>query len=131
MIMNQMDIFLLMIVALLGAIVLIIFYAYQKEHNRRETYNYLSRIRSVIDEYPDMFVDNQDEVWVLDYLIAYYADSEENIYLHPRNVLDKLLAEKKVNRRKVEFLLRWLHYGEIINLDFATINLSSFINGKK
>jgi len=96
---------------------------FKKQKDREIIFNYLSQIRRTIDRYPEMFIDKKNEIWVLDYLIQYYADEGE--IASPNEMLNILAEKRELNYAKWAFLYRWVHYRDIINLDFATIELDT------
>ena len=94
---------------------------------KKKNHNYLCRIRNVVYEYPEIFVDKTEELWVLDYLIDYYSDDETA--LTPTQLL-QVLKQKQENK-KYNFLHSWIFNKEIINLEYATLNLDDFLSKQK
>lgn len=124
--MTTLDIIIASILVCVIIVGLQFLFLYKMHLIKKKNHNYLCRIRSVVYEYPEIFVDKSEELWVLDYLIDYYSDDETA--LTPTQLLQVLKQKQEI--RKYNFLHSWIFNKEIINLEYATLNLD-FLSKQK
>lgn len=107
-------------------IIICIEHYYSRKKDDKKDLQFLLQVRQVVTEYPEMFENKAQEVEMLDYLIMYYSGEEVP---PPKKLYNIMSNDESVNRRKTYFLGYWVYHKQIVNLEFATINLP-FINQK-